>query len=154
MGFVTPFGKASPDFGAQTLVNFAGVPQALLIDWAQKGSAMAFPGLLASSTSLQLSLTGVGKLHLIQTGPQQLDLTTLVTAPTIAPDAMATNEVFTIGHRGKYKVENFNTFAAFVTALVADLTSTATVADLAATGKYDSAANTFTANRIAVLIND
>jgi hypothetical protein len=43
---------------------------------------------------------------------------------------------------------------AFVTALVADLTPTATVADLAATGQYDSKANTFTANRIAVLIND
>jgi len=44
--------------------------------------------------------------------------------------------------------------AVFVTALFADLTPTATVAGLAATGQYDSAANTFTANRIAVLIND
>jgi hypothetical protein len=154
MGFVTPFGKAPPNFTAQTLVNFSGVPQALLIDWAQKGSAMAFPGLVATSTSLQLDLTGVGKLHLIQVGPQQVDLTTLATPPAIAPDTMAANEVFTIGHRGKYKVENFNTFAAFVAALVADLTPTATVVDLAATGQYDSAANTFTANRIAVLIND
>jgi hypothetical protein len=154
MGFVTPFGKAPPNFTAQTLVNFSAVPQALLIDWAQKGSAMAFPGLMATSTSLQLDLTGVGKLHLIQVGPQQVDLTTLATPPAIAPDTMAANEVFTIGHRGKYKVENFNTFAAFVAALVADLTPTATVVDLAATGQYDSAANTFTANRIAVLIND
>jgi hypothetical protein len=63
-------------------------------------------------------------------------------------------DLFAIGHRGKYKVESFNTFTAFVTALVADLTPTATVADLAATGQYDSKANTFTANRIAVLIND
>jgi hypothetical protein len=154
MGFVTPFGKAPPNFTAQTLVNFSGVPQALLIDWAQKGSAMAFPGLMASSTSLQLDLTGVGKLHLIQVGPQQVDLTTLATPPAIAPDTMAANEVFTIGHRGKYEAENFNTFAAFAAALVADLTPTATVVDLAATGQYDSAANTFTANRIAVLIND
>jgi hypothetical protein len=45
-------------------------------------------------------------------------------------------------------------FAAFVTALVADLTPTAKVADLAATGQHDSMANTFTAGRIAVLIND
>lgn len=154
MGFVTPFGKAPPDFTAQTLVNFSGVPQALLIDWAQKGSAMALPGLMATSTSLQLDLTGVGQLHLIQVGPQQVDLTTLATPPTIAPDTTAANEVFTIGHRGKYQAENFNTFAAFVAALVADLTPTATVVDLAATGQYDSTANTFTANRIAVLIND
>jgi hypothetical protein len=150
MGFVTPFGKAPPNFTAHTLVNFSGVPQALLIDWTQKGSATAFTGLTATSTSLQLDLAGVGKLHLIQTGPAQLDLTTLATPPTIAP----ANEVFAIAHRGKYKVENFNTFTAFVAALAADLTPTATVADLAATGQYDSAANTFTANRIAVLIND
>jgi hypothetical protein len=154
MGFVTPFGKAPPNFTAQTLVNFSAVPEVLLLDWAQKGSATAFMGLTMTSTSLQLNLTGVGNIHFIQIGPQQLDLTTLAAAPTIAPDAMATNETFTIGHRGKYKVENFNTFAAFVTALATDLTPAATVADLAATGHYDSAANTFTANRIAVLIND
>jgi len=154
MGFVTPFGKAPPNFTAHTLVNFSGVPQALLIDWTQKGSATAFTGLTATSTSLQLDLAGVGKLHLIQTGPAQLDLTTLATPPTIAPAMAAANEVFAIAHRGKYKVENFNTFTAFVAALAADLTPTATVADLAATGQYDSAANTFTANRIAVLIND
>jgi hypothetical protein len=154
MGFVTPFGKAPPNFTAQTVVNFSGVPEVLLLDWAQKGSATAFTGLTATSTSLQLNLAGVGNVHFIQIGPQQLDLTTLATAPTIAPDIMAMNEIFAIGHRGTYKTENFNTFAAFVTALVADLTPTVTVADLATTGKYDAATNTFTANRIAVLIND
>ena len=154
MGFVTPFGKAPPNFMAQTVVNFSGVPEVLLLDWAQKGSATAFTGLTATSTSLQLNLAGVGNVHFIQIGPQQLDLTTLATAPTIAPDIMAMNEIFAIGHRGTYKTENFNTFAAFVTALVADLTPTVTVADLATTGKYDAATNTFTANRIAVLIND
>jgi hypothetical protein len=154
IGLVTPFGKAPPNFTAQTLVNSAGVPQALLIDWTQKGSATAFTGLAATSTSLQLDLAGVGNLHFIQIGPQQVDLTTLATPPTITPDMAAANAIFAIGHRGKYKIENFNTFAAFVTALVADLTPAATVADLAATGQYDSKANTFTANRIAVLIND
>jgi hypothetical protein len=154
MGFVTPFGKAPPNFTAATLVNFSGVPQALVIDWAQRGSAMAFTGLTATSTSLQLDLTGVDKLHFIQIGPDTVDLTTLATPPTVTADAIATNEVFTIGHRGKYQTENFNTFAAFVTALAADLTPTATVVDLAATGQYDSTANTFTATRLAVLIND
>jgi hypothetical protein len=154
MGFVTPFGKAPPNFTAATLVNFSGVPQALLIDWAMRGSATAFTGLTATSTSLQLDLTGVDQLHFIQIGPETIDLTKLATPPTITANATATNEVFTIGHRGKYQTENFNTFAAFVTALVADLTPTATVADLAATGQYDSTANTFTATRLAVLIND
>ncbi len=154
MGFVTAFGKAPPDFTAQTLVNFSGVPEALVVDWAQKGSATAFTGLTAASTSLQLDLTGAGALHFVQIGPETVDLTTLAAAPAITPDTMAANEVFTIGHRGKYKTENFNTFAAFVSALSADLTPMATVAGIAATGQYDSQANTFTATGIAVLIND
>jgi len=153
-GFVTPFGKAPPDFTAQTLVNFSAVPEALVVDWAQKGSATAFMGLMATSTTLQLDLTGVDKLHFIQIGPETIDLTKLATPPVIMADTMASNEIFAIGHRGKFKTENFNTFAAFITALSADLTPTATVVDLAATGQYDSAANTFTVTRLAVLIND
>jgi hypothetical protein len=115
---------------------------------------MAFMGLMATSTSLQLNLTGVGNLHFIQIGPETVDLTKLAAPPTITAAATATNEVFTIGHRAKFQTENFNTFAALVTALAADLTPTATVAALAATGQYDSTANTFTATRLAVLIND
>ena len=154
VGFVAPFGKSPPNFTAQTLVNFSGVPEALVVAWAQRGSATAFTGLTATSTTLQLDLTGVDKLHFIQIGPQTIDLTTLATPPTIMADATATNEIFAIGHRGKYKTENFNTFASFITALAADLTPTATVVDLAATGQYDSTANTFTVTRLAVLIND
>jgi hypothetical protein len=154
MGFVTPFGKSPPNFTAATLVNFSGVPEALVVDWAQKGSATAFAGLTATSTTLTLDLTGVDKLHFIQIGPQTFDLTTLATPPTLMADATAMNGVFAIGHRGKYKTENFNTFAAFIAALSADLTPSATVVDLAATGQYDSTANTFAVTRLAVLIND
>jgi hypothetical protein len=154
MGFVTPFGKSPPNFMAATLVNFSGVPEALVVDWAQKGSATAFTGLTATSTTLTLDLTGVDKLHFIQIGPQTVDLTTLATPPTLMADATAMNQIFAIGHRGKYKTENFNTFASFVAALSADLTPAATVVDLAATGQYDSMANTFTVTRLAVLIND
>jgi hypothetical protein len=153
-GFVNAFGKAPPNFTAQTLVNFSAVPEALVVDWTQLGSATAFMGLTATSTSLQLNLTGVDNLHFIQIGPETLDLTKLATPPTIVPDAMATNEVFTIAHRMKFETDNFNTFADFVKALATDLTATTTVVGVAATGQYDSKANTFTANRIAVLIND
>jgi hypothetical protein len=86
--------------------------------------------------------------------PETLDLTTLAAAPTIAPDTTATTDVFTIGHRGKYQVENFNTFAAFVSVLATDLTATSTVVAVAATGQFNSTSNTFTATRITVLIND
>ncbi|MBV8804245.1 MAG: hypothetical protein JO042_04345 [Sinobacteraceae bacterium] len=153
-GFVTPFGMAPPDFTATTLVNFSNVPQALVVDWTTKGSTTAFTGLTATSTSLQLNLTGVGLLHFVQFGPSQVDLTQPTTPPTMVPDTTATNEVFTIGHRSRFKVDNFNTFAAFVTALAGDVTPMVPVIAVVATGKYDNTTNTFTANRIAVLIND
>ena len=63
---MTPFGSAPPDFAAVTLVNFANVTQALVVDWAHGGSMNAFTGLTASSTTLQLDLTNVGDRHFIQ----------------------------------------------------------------------------------------
>lgn len=74
--------------------------------------------------------------------------------PRITAAATVANEILAIGHRGKNRAENFNTFASFITVLAADLTPTATVVDLAATGQYDSTANTFAAAPLAVLIND
>jgi hypothetical protein len=156
-GFVTPFGMAPPDFTATSLENFSAVTDELVVNWAKGGSATAFTGLTATSTSLQLSLTNVGSVHVIKIGPELLDLTKLTTAPSIAPDTTATNAIFAIGHAGKFKTENFNTFSAFVTQLAAELasTTTATTVDaVAAEGQYDSKTNVFTAQALAVLLSN
>ncbi len=152
-GFVTPYGSAPPDFTAQTLVNYSSVTEALVVDWAQRGSTSPFTGLTAASTSLQLDLTGVDTRHFVQIGPERLDLTTLASAATIAPDGAAT-DTFTIGHRGKLKTENYSKFADFVAALAAELNGSSTVVDLVAAGTYDSTTNTFTASAMALLMND
>ena len=154
IGFVTPFGMAPPDFAATTLVNFSKVTEDLAIGWGRMGSATAFTGLSSASTSLEPNLTNAGNLHGIQIGPQLLDLTSLAMPPTLVPDATATDELFTIGHEGRFRTENFNTFAAFVAALSGDLTGSTAVVAVVATGQYDSAADTFTATRIAVLLSN
>lgn len=153
-GFATAFGSAPPDFTAATLVNFSAVTDYLVIDWGRTGSTTALTGLTAMSTSLALSLTNVGREHVIQIGPQQLDLTTLAAAPTIAPDTTTMNGLFAIGHAGPFRTDNFSSFADFVTALSQDLNGTTAVVDVAAAGQYDSAKNTFTATRIAVLLSN
>lgn len=153
-GFATPFGSAPPDFTATTLVNFAAATDLLLVDWTTPGSTTALSGVTATSTSLDLSLTNVGREHLIQIGPQQLDITTLAAAPVIVPDSSTTNGLFAIGHAGRFRTDNFNSFAGFVTALSADLNGTTAGIDLAASGQYDSAKNTFTAARIVVLLSN
>jgi hypothetical protein len=156
-GFVTPFGMAPPDFTAASLENFSAVTDELVVNWGHAGSATAFTGLTGTSTSLQLSLTNVGNVHVIKIGPELLDLTKLTTAPSIAPDTTATNVLFSIGHAGKFKTENFNTFAAFVTQLSTELASTTTpttVDAVAAVGQYDSTTNVFTAQALAVLLSN
>ena len=161
-GFVTPFGMAPPDFTAETLENFSAVPSLLVVSWGQAGSATAITGLTAASTSLQLSLTNVGMQHFVTVGPELVDLTKVTPAPSIVPDTADTNVVFTIGHAGKLKTENFNTFAAFVTQLSTELTAasastmtTATTVDIvAAEGTYDSAKDVLTAQRLAVLLSN
>jgi hypothetical protein len=164
-GFVNSFGKAPPDFTAESLENFAAVTADLVVNFGQGGSATAFTGLVATSTSLQLDLANAGAVHVIKIGPELLDLTKLAMAPSVAPST-ATGDVFTIAHAGKFKVENFNTFAAFVTQLTADLAGTpsgtmsmtsnmpATVEIVAAAGSYDTAKNVFSAQRLAVLLSN
>jgi hypothetical protein len=163
-GFVTPFGMAPPDFTAQSLENFAAVNAALVVGWGQAGSATAFTGLTATSTSLQLNLTNVGNLHFVQVGPEQVDLTKVTPAPSIVPDTTSTDVVFSIGHVGKLKTENFNTFAAFITQLSTELagasgttatTTTAPTVDIvAAEGQYDSTTDALAAQRLVVLLSN
>jgi hypothetical protein len=153
IGIVTPFGAAPPNFTAQTLATFASATDELAVGWGTTGSVAAFTGLTAMSTSLQLNLTGVGLLHYVRIGPERLDLTTLATAPQIAPDTTTANEVFSIGHAG-VRTENFNTFAAFVTALAGELNGMTAVIATSASGQYDSNTNVITATRVAVLLSD
>jgi hypothetical protein len=153
-GFVTPFGSAPADFTAATLVNFSGVTAGLVVDWGKTGSPTALTGLSATSTALELSLAGVGARHFVQIGPERLDLATLSSAASIVPDATATADVFTVGHAEHFRVENFSTFADFAAELSQDLTGSTTVIVVAASGQYDSAKNTFTATRLAVLLSN
>jgi hypothetical protein len=99
--------------------------------------------------------------HFVTVGPELVDLTKVTPAPGIVPDT-GTNVVFTIGHAGKLKAENFSTFAAFVTRLASELAATptstmttATTVDIvAAEGTYDSTRDVLTAQRVAVLLNN
>jgi hypothetical protein len=103
LGFVTPFGSAPPDFTARTLVSFAAVAATLQVRFHDHGSTTAFSKLSTTSTALRLDLTNVdgdSEDHVIQIGPQRIDLTQLAAPPSIVPDTTATGAVFTIGHGG------------------------------------------------------
>jgi hypothetical protein len=154
-GFPVPFGTAAgTDFTAQTLVSYSQVHTDLLLDWSGGGSASAFPGLMANSTVLDLDLTGAGLVHFMRTGPLRVNLLSLAAAPQIVGDAMATDTAYLIGHAHARRMENYQGFADFIAALAGDLTGTQKVLGIAASGQYDAATNTFTADQLAVLLND
>ena len=154
-GFPVPFGSATGiDFNAETLVSYSQVRNQLLVNWANGGVTGAFPGLTATSTALNLDLTGVGALHFLQMGPVRVNLLSLATAPQLVADAMASDTAYVIGHAHSRRTENYQAFADFIAALAGDLGGTQTVLGLAASGKYAAAGNSFTANHVAVLLND
>ena len=154
-GFPVPYGTAtSVDFSAQTVVTYAQVKNQLFLDWSGGGSTGAFPGLTASSTALDLSLDAAGRVHFIQTGPLHLSLLTLAAAPQIVGDAMATDTAYVIGHAHARRVENYQAFGDFIAALAGDLGGTPKVLGIAANGSYDATGNVFTADQVAVLLND
>ena len=154
-GFPVPFGTAAgTDFTAQTLVSYSQVQNQLLLNWSGGGSLAAFPGLMSNSTALDLSLDAVGGVHFLQTGPLHVSLLSLAAAPQIVGDATAPDTAYVIGHAHARRVENYQGFTDFIAALSGDLTGTQKVLGIAASGKYDAASNTFTADRLAVLLND
>jgi hypothetical protein len=142
------------DFSAQTLVSYGAVPNLLFMGWTHSGSTMAFPGLTASSASLDLDLTGVGLVHFLQIGPERVNLLTLTAAPQILPDTTALATLYAIGHAHSHTIDNYLAFTDFITALAGDMNGTTAALGIAAAGQYDATGNTFSAHHVAVLLND
>jgi hypothetical protein len=154
-GFPVPFGSAAnADFSAQTLVSYTAVPNLLFIGWTHSGSTMAFPGLTAGSSSLDLDLTGVGLVHFLQIGPERVNLVNLAAPPQIVPDTTALATLYAIGHAKSHSIDNFLAFGDFITALAGDINGTTAALGIAASGHYDATGNSFSANHLAVLLDD
>jgi hypothetical protein len=154
-GFVVPFGTATTlDFNAATLVSFQQAASELLVNWAAPGSMTAFPGLTSTSSSLSLSLTGVGLVHVLATGPMRTNLLTLASPPQIVADTGSVITAYSIGHRSSRTVESFAAFPDFVAALSAEVTGTTAVTAVTAHGHYDAPSNTLSSDRMAVLLGN
>ena len=85
--------------------------------------------------------------------PQNIDLESLATDVLIAAAGSGTTLFSITGQHGRETV-NFGSFADFEAALAADLDGKTTALRLTADGIYDAATNTFTAQRITILLSD
>jgi hypothetical protein len=168
IGFVASFGAAPPDFMAVTLANsinrgpggddhgedMPGDAGAKLeIEWGDAGATAPFKTLDATHLDLDIANAGISGDHKIEMDPQNIDLTTLASDPSIIADPSGMT-LFAIAHRKSRSIDNFNAFADFETALAADLNGTVTALKLTAAGQYSATDNSFTARGIVIVLND
>jgi hypothetical protein len=141
--------------------NFAAVPAPqsttssalMVVDW---GAGTAAPFTTYDSTAIDLDVhnSAIVVRHQIQVGAQSIDVLGLSSDPLIVPNPTASNAVFAIGHSVSSTIETFNTYAAFVTQLQAELNGTTMATGMSATGQYTESTFSFTATSITLFLNN
>ena len=123
------------------------------IDWGNSGTTKPFKSLTATKLDLDVTNGSIGSNHEIETNPQNIDLESLATDVSIMGAGSGMTLFSITGQHGR-ETRNFGSFADFEAALAADLDGTMTALRLTADGMYDAASNTFTAQRITILLSN
>jgi hypothetical protein len=123
------------------------------IDWGNAGTTKPFKTLTATSLDLDVTNAGIGSNHEIETNPLNINLESLATDVSIMGAGSGMTLFSITGQHGR-ETRNFGSFADFEAGLAADLNGTTTALRLTADGIYDAAGNTFTAQRITILLSN
>ena len=123
------------------------------IDWGNSGTTAPFKALTAADLDLDVTNANIGDKHEIQTNPQTINIKSLSTDVLITA-AGSGMTLFAIAGQHDRATDNFSSFADFEAALAADLNGTTSALRLTADGVYDAASNTFTAQRITILLSN
>lgn len=152
-GLTGSFAVVPPDFTASGLLDPTTIQAQLVVDWGA-GTAAPFVTFDSSAIDLDVRNSSIGARHQIEIGAQTIDVVGLSSDPLIAPDATSSNVVFAIGHAVSSTVETFNTYAAFIAQLQAELGGTVLATGMTAQGVYTAATFSFTAASITVTLNN
>jgi hypothetical protein len=152
-GIPNLFGVAPPDFSASALLDPTTIQAQVVVDWGT-GTAAPFVTYDSSAIDLDVHNSNIGARHEIQLGAQPIDLFSLSSDPSIVPNPTASTAVFAIGHAASSTIENFITYAAFVTQLQTELNGTILATGMTAVGQYTVSSFSFTATSITVLLNN
>jgi len=123
------------------------------IDWGNSGTAKPFKTLTATTLDLDVRNTAIGSHHEIEMNPQNIDIESLTTDVSIMGAGSGMTLFSITGQHGR-ETRNFGSFADFEAALSADLDGTTTALRLTAEGTYDAGSDTFTAQRITILLSN
>jgi hypothetical protein len=123
------------------------------IDWGNSGTTKPFKTLTAASLALDVTNASIGGNHEIETNPLNINLESLATDVSIMGAGSGLTLFSITGQHGR-ETRNFGSFADFEAALAADLDGTTMALRLTADGSYDAGSNTFTAQRITILLSN
>jgi hypothetical protein len=150
-GFPNAFATAAPNFTASTLLDPTTVEAGLVLDW-NGGTAAPFSSFDGSAIVLDTATSNFGVRHQIQIGSQTISLVGLSSNLSITP-ATSSTAVFSIGHAASSTVENFDTYAAFISQLQSELNGTLATG-MTALGQYTASSFAFSATSITLFLND
>jgi hypothetical protein len=146
------FGTSSSSFTAITLLDPSTIQAELVVDWGT-GTAAPFTTYNTTAIDLDVRNSSIGPRHQIQIGAQSTNIVGMTSDPMISPNPTASASVFAIGHAASSKIENFNTYAAFITQLQAELNDSTLATGMTATGQYTASSSSFVATSITVFLN-
>lgn len=154
-GFVTPFGTAPPNFTAASVTAGTATQQKLVIEWPA-GITAPFTSTSAAGQVVNLGAAGLGAVHYIRTGPQEIDLTSLPASPLITTVGAAQGNLqLAIGNVTlSTGITMYSSAAAFASAIAATFNGTHKLFRLVAVGQYNSATNTFVASGITLALHE
>jgi hypothetical protein len=152
-GLTGSFAVVPPDFTASSLLDPTTIQAQLVVDWGT-GTAAPFVTFDSSAIDLDRGNGSIGARHQVRIGVQTIDVTGLSSDPLISPDPTSSNVVFAIGHAVSSTVETFNTYAAFIAQLQAELGGSVLATGMTAQGVYTAATFSFIATSITVTLNN
>jgi hypothetical protein len=152
-GYTTSFGAAPADFTASTLSDPTTISAELVLDWGT-GTAVPFTTYDTSAIAVDPSNASIGTRHKIQIGAESINIVGLASDPLIEPNSSGSNLLFAIGHTASGTVENFNSYAAFITALQGELNGSVLATGMTAVGQYTASSYVFSAASLTLTLNN
>jgi hypothetical protein len=152
-GSPSAFGTTVPNFTATSLLDPTTIQAELVVDW---GAGTVAPFVTFDGTQIDLDArnNGIGQRHEIQVGAQNIDVVGLTSDPLITPSVSGSSALFAIGHSVSGTVENFNSYAAFITQLQSELDGTTLAEGLTALGQYTASTFAFSATSMTLVLNN
>jgi hypothetical protein len=150
-GLTAAFG-AAPNFIAATLLDPTTIQAQLVVDYGA-GTAAPFTTYNGSAIDVDIRNPSIGARHEIQVGAQTINVLGLASDVSIVPDPTASNTVFTIGHSASSSTENFETYAAFIVRVQAELQGATLATGVTAVGQYTASTTTLSATSITLYLN-